>query len=165
MDYIHCGDADETFPEFIRRLYAGTSLQGLPGVMRRENGAIAFEGRAPNLLDMGKTPTPDYDAHFFALEESGFSQFAKAAEPFLPIETARGCWWGEKAHCIFCGLNRSGMEFRSKNVEDILEMLERLSTRYQTSRFYAIDNILDLNYVDDLFGSALRIRQEIPASL
>lgn len=32
----------------------------------------------------------------------------------LVLEGARGCWWGEKHHCTFCGLNGSLMKFRSK---------------------------------------------------
>src|SRR5215213_9829297 len=36
VDYIHCGDADETLPKVIRRIYSNDSLAGLPGVMWRE---------------------------------------------------------------------------------------------------------------------------------
>ena len=35
-------------------------------------------------------------------------------------ETARGCWWGERQHCTFCGLNGATMAFRSKTPERVL---------------------------------------------
>jgi DNA-binding NarL/FixJ family response regulator len=31
VDYIHCGDADETLPQAIRRVYSGESMKGMPG--------------------------------------------------------------------------------------------------------------------------------------
>jgi ribosomal peptide maturation radical SAM protein 1 len=70
----------------------------------------------------------------------------------LPIETARGCWYGMKNHCVFCGLNRAGMDFRRKSPEQVLEMLGQLSTRYGTRYFNAIDNILAPAYMSRLFG-------------
>src|SRR5215471_1476617 len=48
VDYIHCGDADETLPKVIRRIYSGESMHGMPGIMWRDNGAIVYAGRAPN---------------------------------------------------------------------------------------------------------------------
>ena len=35
--------------------------------------------------------------------------------PTLLLETSRGCWWGAKHHCTFCGLNGGTMHFRSKS--------------------------------------------------
>ena len=152
VDYVHCGDADTTFPEMIHRLRRGESLVGLPGVMWREGDAIRFHGRAPNLADLNATPIPNFDEYFYARKESGYNAYTRAEAPMLPIETARGCWWGMKHHCTFCGLNRAGMEFRSKRVDKVLEMLETLSRRYDVLHFDAIDNIVEPDYIDGLFG-------------
>ncbi|MGH3624373.1 MAG: RiPP maturation radical SAM C-methyltransferase, partial [Sciscionella sp.] len=92
-------------------------------------------------------------------------------EAMLPIETARGCWYGMKNHCTFCGLNRAGMEFRAKKPEKVLEMLKELSCRYGIRHFNAIDNILAPAYVSRLFGrlaeahSDLRLHYEIRPKL
>jgi ribosomal peptide maturation radical SAM protein 1 len=152
IDYIHCGDADQTFPELIRRLRRGASLEKLPGVMWRSDDAIHFHGRAPNLTDLNTTPIPNFDEYFYARKESGYEGYDKADAPMLPIETARGCWWGMKHHCTFCGLNRAGMEFRAKNADQVLEMLEILTRRYGIFHFNAIDNIAATEYVEGLFG-------------
>lgn len=170
VDFIHCGDAEESFPEMIRRLNDGRSLRDLPGVMWRDNGSLAYAGRAPNLKDMNKTPVPDFDEYFYARGEAGFKN-GHVHDVLLPIETARGCWWGMKNHCTFCGLNRSGMEFRAKSTENILEQLEALSKRYGILDFNAIDNIMAPEYVDELFGrlieakSDFRIHYEVRPSL
>jgi ribosomal peptide maturation radical SAM protein 1 len=153
IDYIHCGDADTTLPEFVRRLYAGQSMNGLAGILWRDGGRIVYEGRAPNHLDMDATPVPDFDEYFEVREASGYDSFADADAAILPIETARGCWWGEKNHCTFCGLNRAGLKFRAKSVKNTLEMLESLAVKYDVLRFNGIDNILDPSYMEELFDA------------
>jgi ribosomal peptide maturation radical SAM protein 1 len=63
------------------------------------------------------------------------------------METARGCWWGEKHHCTFCGLNASDMAFRSKSPDRVLQELRDLTAHYQTLNVSVIDNIMNMNYV------------------
>lgn len=171
VDFIHCGDADETLPKTIRRLYSKESLGGMPGVMWRENDQINYAGRAPNLSDMNKTPVPDFDEYFYARKEGGYARHDSVREVLLPIETARGCWWGVKNHCTFCGLNRAGMEFRSKSVENVIEQLDQLAQRYGILDFNAIDNIIEPEYINKLFtkladaNSDLRLHYEVRPSL
>ena len=171
VDYIHCGDADETLPKLIRRLYSGESMQGMPGIMWRDKDRVVFNGRAPNLADMNRTPVPDFDEYFYARQEGGYEQYDQAQEVLLPIETARGCWWGVKNHCTFCGLNRAGMEFRSKRVDNVIQQLDELSRRYGILDFNAIDNIIEPEYIDKLFSQLsdnktdIRIHYEVRPSL
>ena len=171
VDYIHCGDADETLPQAIGRVYSGETMKGMPGIMWRKEGQVIFNGRAPNLADMNKTPVPDFDEYFYARKEGGYQWWDDAQEVLLPIETARGCWWGVKNHCTFCGLNRAGMEFRSKRVDDVIHQLDELSRRYGILDFNAIDNIIEPEYIDKLFGqlseagSDIRLHYEVRPSL
>ncbi|HKP81295.1 MAG TPA: RiPP maturation radical SAM C-methyltransferase [Pyrinomonadaceae bacterium] len=171
VDYVHCGDADETLPKAIRRLYSGQSMAGMPGMMWRDGDRIAYAGRAPNLADMNKTPVPDFDEYFYARKEGGYHYCDQAQGVLLPIETARGCWWGVKNHCTFCGLNRAGMEFRSKRVDNVIQQLDELSRRYGILDFNAIDNIIEPDYIDQLFNQLsaantdIRIHYEVRPSL
>ncbi|HKS10036.1 MAG TPA: RiPP maturation radical SAM C-methyltransferase [Pyrinomonadaceae bacterium] len=171
VDLIHCGDADETLPKTIRRLANKESLAGMPGVMWRDKDQIKYAGRAPNLSDMNKTPVPDFDEYFYARKEGGYGRSNGAREVLLPIETARGCWWGVKNHCTFCGLNRAGMEFRSKSVDNVIQQLDQLSQRYGILDFNAIDNIIEPEYINKLFtqlseaNSDLHLHYEVRPSL
>jgi ribosomal peptide maturation radical SAM protein 1 len=171
VDYIHCGDAEISFPEMVRRLDRGQSMTGLPGLMWRNGNSVVYSGRAPNFTAMDETPLPDFDEYFYARNEGGYEQYDEACEPMIPIETARGCWWGEKQHCTFCGLNRSGMEFRAKSPEQVLDQLERLSRKYGVFSFNAIDNIMAPEYGDKLFrrlaeaNTDLEIHYEIRPNL
>ena len=167
VDYLHCGDGELSFPEMVSRLYRGESMRGLPGLMWRNGEAVEYAGRAPNFMAMDDTPIPEFDEYFYARVEGGYEEYEDACEPMLPIETARGCWWGEKHHCTFCGLNRSGMEFRSKDPARVLEQLEYLARRYDVFHFNAIDNIMATEYADQVFrklaeaNSDLEIHYEI----
>lgn len=161
IDYIHCGDADESLPEMVRRIYAGESLAGLQGPMFRGDNEICYAGRAPNLADLDKTPIPDFEEYFYARDQVGLDRDGEPRDVLLPIETARGCWWGMKNHCTFCGLNRAGMEFRAKRPEAVLEMLGELSRKYGLFYFNAIDNILAPEYVEGLFGRLAEARSDM----
>lgn len=161
IDYLHCGDAEETFPEMVHRLYAGRSLEGLKGVMWRDGDEIKYAGRAPNFTDMNSTPVPDFDEYFYARDEGKYEEFEDACEVLIPIETARGCWWGMKNHCTFCGLNRSGMEFRAKDADYVIEQLETLSRRYGILYFNAIDNIIAPEYIELLFKRLAEAKTDI----
>ena len=152
VDYVHCGDADVSLPEIVSRIQAGASLRGVPGVMSRDGESVVYAGRAPNLENLDCTPVPDFDEYFSTAAEVGYEE-GIAGEVMLPIETARGCWYGMKHHCTFCGLNRAGMEFRRKSPDHVLEMLKVLSRRYGTRYFNAIDNILAPAYISRLFGA------------
>lgn len=171
VDFVHCGDADESLPETIRRIYHRQSLEGMPGLMWRAGDRIRFAGRAPNLRDMNKTPVPDFDEYFYARKEGGYAAYDRAQEVLLPIETARGCWWGVKNHCTFCGLNRAGMEFRAKSVDNVVAQLDELSQRYGILDFNAIDNIIAPEYIDKLFtrladaNTDIRLHYEVRPSL
>ncbi|HLM54587.1 MAG TPA: RiPP maturation radical SAM C-methyltransferase [Pyrinomonadaceae bacterium] len=172
VDFVHCGDAEDSFPEMIRRLYRGETMRGLKGVMwRGDGGRLEYAGRAPNLSDMNRTPTPDFDEYFYARREGKYDIHPGAKGVLLPIETARGCWWGVKNHCTFCGLNRAGMEFRAKSVENVVGQLESLSRRYGIFDFNAIDNIIAPEYIDALFGrlteanADIRLHYEVRPSL
>jgi ribosomal peptide maturation radical SAM protein 1 len=151
IDFVHCGEADEVFPAMVRRLHEAEPLEGLSGLLWRDGKSILGGGRGPNLLDMDKTPVPDFDEYFQAREGSGYSSYPDAPEIFLPFETSRGCWWGEKSHCTFCGLNQIGITYRSKSVGSTLDMFEQLSTRYGILNLDAVDNVLPPRFVEELF--------------
>lgn len=161
IDYMHCGDGEISFPEMVHRLYRGESLRGLRGLMFWENDGLEFAGRAPNFAKMDETPTPDFAEYFYARREGGYEEYEGSRDVLLPIEAARGCWWGEKNHCTFCGLNRSGMEFRAKSPERVIEQLETLSRRYGVFQFNAIDNIMAPEYAEKLFGKLAASNSDI----
>ncbi|MBU2664943.1 RiPP maturation radical SAM C-methyltransferase [Actinoplanes bogorensis] len=140
VDFAIRGEADESFPQLLHALTNNTTLDAVPGLIRRNaDGTVTAHPQAPP----GPLPTaiPDYDEYF-----------AKAGRRavWIPIETSRGCWWGAKHHCTFCGLNGASMAFRAKPHERALGELDRQARRYGSFRFAAVDNILDTGYLRTL---------------
>jgi ribosomal peptide maturation radical SAM protein 1 len=90
-------------------------------------------------------PGPNYDGYFEQLHAADLGELAP--EVSLPVEFSRGCWWGEKTHCTFCGLNGANMGYRSKNPDAIADELDRLMRRYGVLDFFAVDNILDKGHI------------------
>jgi ribosomal peptide maturation radical SAM protein 1 len=115
------------------------------------DGRVGLTAPRPPNLQLDDLPVPDYEDYFEQAEDLGILSHAGRRKVWLPIETARGCWWGEKHHCTFCGLNATSMRFRSKSPSRVLGELEQQSRRYQSLNFEAVDNVLDLSYLKDLF--------------
>jgi ribosomal peptide maturation radical SAM protein 1 len=70
----------------------------------------------------------------------------------IPVEGSRGCWWGDKQHCTFCGLDDRTLSYRSKSSGRLLRELDELSATYGIKSFWPTDNILDLRMIDGLFA-------------
>jgi ribosomal peptide maturation radical SAM protein 1 len=147
VDYVCSGESDNTFPELVRRISVGRTPEGIPGVIHRHNGTSALAAPPDRIHEMDRLPDPDYDDYF---AELAASSFACRVRPSLLIETARGCWWGAKEHCTFCGLNGSTMAFRAKSASRAFRELERQRARYGIGRFLAVDNIMSHQYFRDL---------------
>lgn len=82
-------------------------------------------------------PIPEYDRFL-----DQFRRFDTASIPLrLAFESSRGCWWGEKNHCTFCGLNQLEMAFNAKSEARVVEEVRALWHRYGMDLF-ATDTIL-----------------------
>jgi ribosomal peptide maturation radical SAM protein 1 len=150
IDYAVVGEGDEALPAIVARLAQGRSAAGLPGVVARVADGVVKDGSAPLVRDLDGLPDPDYDEFFGTLARLGRERVLGEALPLLLFESARGCWWGQKHHCTFCGLNALGMTYRSKSPERVHAELRRQSARYQIVNFEAVDNIIDMRYLDEL---------------
>jgi ribosomal peptide maturation radical SAM protein 1 len=151
LDYVCTGEGDEVFPLFLERLLREGDARPVPGILKR--------GEAPSLTvpppvqQMDSLPVPNYSSYFEALRAS---PIAPSVRPRLQIEGSRGCWWGEKQHCTFCGLNGHTMAYRSKSPARLFRELTYLSQTYGTKQIEFVDNIVDLKYISTLFPELIR---------
>ena len=91
----------------------------------------------------------DYGDYLANLRASSLDQ---SIAPLLLFETSRGCWWGAKSHCTFCGLNSDSMAFNAKPAPQVLDELAQLAQRHGVARFCAADNIMALEHIEQVFG-------------
>lgn len=146
VDAVFIGEADTQFPAYLERLSRGESVREIADV------AMLGERRGSQglLRDLDTLETPDYGDYFDFRARLAHDGFSLAPFHRLPFEASRGCWWGEKNHCTFCGLNNEGMAFRRKTPARVVAELTSLATRHATTTFMAADNILDFRAFHDL---------------
>ena len=150
IDHVVVGEGEVAFPALAQQVLAGRSGELPAGVAFRQNGGIRLTPNPSLFTEFAKTGPPDYDDYYHLLAELGDA--AQGLDRILLYEGSRGCWWGEKHHCTFCGLNAQSMKFRAKSPEQVASEMTYLSHRYDTARFRLVDNIIDMKYIDQLFG-------------
>ncbi len=137
IDHVFTGEADLTFPAAVRQILNDQPV---------ETGATP-DAVQSMVRDLDALPYPDFDDYFGRLQQSPLQQ---DIEPLLFFETSRGCWWGQKHHCKFCGLNGCTLTYRSKTPQRAFDELQHLVERYGIHRACSSDNILDPHYFDTL---------------
>jgi ribosomal peptide maturation radical SAM protein 1 len=152
IDYIFSGESEATFPRFIAQVLAAKGPADLP-----ENRIV--NGQPCTNLDA--LPTPDFTEYFeqrqHFLPESPYTADDTA---WLPYESSRGCWWGQKHHCTFCGINGGGMQFREKSADHVIAELKALTSNHSLRRICMVDNIMPHQYFRTLIP---RLGTEVPA--
>jgi magnesium-protoporphyrin IX monomethyl ester (oxidative) cyclase len=171
LDYVFSGPALISFPAFIGHLLDGEPERAarIQGVFSRDTLERPREERAGEELDINAPCDLDY-ADFFRSLDSHFP--GAALRPQVHLETSRGCWWGEKSHCTFCGLNADGMNYRAMDAERAVELFRDMIARYRSRAaiFLTLDNIMPRNYVKDVLPRihappGTRLFYEVKASL
>ncbi len=180
IDYFFSGCGLSSFPEFIECHARGDreACERIDGVLTRTNvallkasgddvaaGGVGLFGAEP---DINLTPKPDY-TDFLEAFESSFPD--SNVEPRLLFETSRGCWWGERSHCRFCGLNGPCIRFRAMLPDVALDHLRSvLQYSGRCSFFASVDNILPPEYFAEVMPHirlkpGQRIQYEVRANL
>ncbi|HEU4507787.1 MAG TPA: RiPP maturation radical SAM C-methyltransferase [Pyrinomonadaceae bacterium] len=151
IDYVFSGPGLRSFPQFVEQQLAREVWKcgSIKGVFTKKNYLFNSGPEAigeelsidvPIELDCGP---------FVNAVSKNFP--ARQVDPVLLFETSRGCWWGERAHCTFCGLNGTTMGYRSMKPELALKQFDSLFTYApKVSRLEAVDNILPREYLKDV---------------
>jgi len=152
----------ENFP-FVDHVVSG---EGESAILNVVNAATAEKGAqarncprwstGPMVQKIDDLPIPDFQDYFAAIKKTNIG-----IKINLVAESSRGCWWGMKSHCTFCGLNGQTMQFRSKEPRRFAEELRTLSRLYGPTYFAMADNILDIKYIARLFPDLISTNESI----
>ncbi len=150
VDYVFCGPALESFPEFVRHcLNQETELcKNIRGVVCKSNYASVHSDISASGEDLDIDVRPELNYEEF-LDTLAANFPGGEVKPTLWFETSRGCAWGQ---CAFCGLNGLRRKHRRMSAENALEQFKYLF-RYSTrcSQFCSVDNLMPGNYLDKVF--------------
>ena len=163
VDFAVVGEADTALPRLLDRLVAGAPPGDEPGVACRVDGELVVTPPSPPLRQLDDLPVPDYAEYFDRAGRLNLLPRTGPSAVRIPFESSRGCWWGEKHHCTFCGLNGSTMAFRAKSPQRMADEFVAQARRYRSFRFHGVDNIVEMGYLTDLFPvlAAERVTYEI----
>ncbi|WP_316752584.1 RiPP maturation radical SAM C-methyltransferase [Streptomyces herbicida] len=168
VDHVVRGEGEYALPALLRHLDAGTPPADVPGLCWWDGDISRANTETRRTVAPADIPSPDYDQWQAALEASLVLGYV---HPKLVVEGARGCWWGEKHHCTFCGLNGSSMAFRAKPGERLWDEIDRLVRRHRILDIVTVDNIVDMAYFRDFLprvvdsGWDLRLHYEVKSNL
>lgn len=154
IDFVFSGPALKSFPLFVQHCLNLEMEENnrIPGVFSKANCDAPGSdmcGSSGEELDINTVLELDYETFLNALEHNFPDDHM---DPLLLFETSRGCWWGEKCHCTFCGLNGARLTHSALRPEKAIEQFRSLfkySSRCST--FQAVDNIMPKTYLQDVF--------------
>ncbi len=133
FDYVFQGEADSAFPEFCHDYLENDVL---PSTKLIDCGLQH---------DLDMVPIPD---HGDFLEQCDMP----IREISLSFESSRGCWWGQKRQCKFCGESKASNGFRFKSTERMYnELLQTQRRCPDVKTFFSADSIMPNEYFNTLF--------------
>lgn len=159
IDYIFSGDSEKIFPEFLK----GLQKRDMP---------IRRIIRGEPCMDLEAIPLPDFSEFYDQLNYwIPKSTLLESGNLWLSYETSRGCWWGQKHQCTFCGLNGEMIRFREKSRDKVLNDLKELVRKYPARNICMTDNNMPRSYFKSLLPtlpeelSGINIFYELKANM
>ncbi len=170
IDFVVRGEGELALVDLLECIWNGHGFEKVDGLSWRRpvDGNAVHNNTSALSIPMDEVPTPDYSTFYSELENSAIAEYVR---PKLALEAARGCWWGQRRQCTFCGLNGQHMGFRSKSATRVFEEIAYLTRRYRLLDIVVVDNILDTRYLKELMPALeqcdwdLRIHYEVKSNL
>ena len=142
LDVVFSGESEIAFSRY---------LDGLED--RKERRIV----HSPPKSDLNDNPCPDFSDFFRQIHHwLPDAELIRAGDLRISYETSRGCWWGQKHHCTFCGLNGGGMGYREKDPVKVIAELAELAKETGIRKFEMTDNIMPHSY----FGTLVPMLKE-----
>jgi radical SAM superfamily enzyme YgiQ (UPF0313 family) len=121
-------EGETAFLRLVEAVGAGGDFSRIPNVIYRDAAGI-HTSSLTYAEDMSALPPPDFDG--LPLEKYF------VPEPMLSYLATRGCYWGR---CEFCDHGEGYTAgYRTKKIEQIIEEIRGLKTKYQVRHFHFTD--------------------------
>jgi len=138
VDVIVHGEAEISFAPLLRALSSNDDFTNIPGISYRSDKGLEF-GKTKRTFGFDKNRPPlNFDSYFARIKQNGAEKWI---EPWIPFETSRGCWYGEKVQCTFCGLDQI-IKYRRRSSDGLISELSHYEKRYQIKQFFSVDLIM-----------------------
>lgn len=165
IDAIARGDGEATVVKLAMASVGDYPLHQIDGVLVR-----GHPPRPQKNANLQHSPDPDYTDWFSDVDALKRDIGVEIVTATLPVESSRGCWWGQTKHCVFCGIDEETLKFRHKTSDRAYDMLSHMRSAYGDFEFRFADYILPKPYFDELLprlerlAPPLRLKCEIKAN-
>ena len=139
IDTVFSGESEIAFTDFLRRVMDGEAVPG-PIV---EGGMC---------LDLESLPAPDYSEFFEQHDRILPTPDGRHPRLDITYEVSRGCWWGEKSKCKFCGFNGARTPYRVKSPDKVVRELNTILEGRRVDRVRMADNIMPKERLPELMA-------------
>ena len=167
VDYVFFGEGDEVFAQVCRiamGLESGPMPYGvvrhgepvpdpIPHRMTEDMNQVCWPDYSDYVAEWEREQAGSYGVPMFGrqfVEENKDLLYLSGANYAIYLEGSRGCWWGQKHPCSFCGLNGRKNVYRYKTAERLRDEILGLSERYGNSLIQLTDNILSFDAMEHL---------------
>ncbi|HOO77054.1 MAG TPA: radical SAM protein [bacterium] len=138
FDYGFVGEADASWPEFLRSYQEGGDLSRVKGILCRTPEGIAYTGPASPVEDVDSIPFPARHLLRSDLYRIGTLQGTK---PFATVMTTRGCPF----KCIFCSTEVFGARVRKRSPAAVVAEMRAIMEEFGITHFIFLDDTLTLD--------------------
>lgn len=154
FDFIDCivsGPGECCVVELAKVSIGKRTFHNIPNISYRDRNdkSIHLTDSFEN-GDINDTPLPDFSDFINDTAELSTNHMVDVTWNAVPIITSSGCWWGEKSHCVFCGINESYIKYRYKREEVVFAEILELYRHYNKRIFRIYDYILCHKYYETL---------------
>jgi len=132
IDLVFKGESELSFINFLQQFHSDPSHK-FPKIIE-----------PVKIKRLDDIPTPYFEDYFKQLNDNGLEHIKELV--WINYETSRGCWWGVKNLCTFCGVNGSNSNFRLKKAEKIISDLELYTKRYKVKNIRMVDTLMPGSY-------------------
>lgn len=138
FDYLFIGEAELSWPQFLRHYEEGKNLSDVAGLIYRRKGELVQTGQPADITNLDDFPFPARHLLNMSLYKLGT---LRGRLSFTSIQTMRGCPW----KCIFCAseaLRTTNMRVRSPR--RVVDEIKEVVTRFGIRHFYIADDVMTL---------------------
>ena len=136
-DFGVYGEAELTFLEILKAVKSKKPVEGMEGVIWRENGGVKFL-KPKVITNLDQIPMPA--RHLLKMNIYRPSPANYRRLPATTIITSRGCPY----QCIFCSKPTEGAAFRAHSAERVVDEIEHLVEKYGTRDIQVFDDTFSL---------------------
>lgn len=131
-------EGEHALLRLIEQLNGKKNFSKVPNLVYKDGNRIRVN-EPFHIEDINALPTPDYDG--FPLDRY------LSPKIVLPLQGSRGCYWRK---CTFCNLHVDNLKFRLRNLDLVLEDMDKLKEKYSADYMFFSDECMPVNQLNSL---------------